>query len=186
MLANHIYIFILFSIPNSDGCSKRKVGEFRIQLPQLPIPFSMWCVNNQYGDNWLLIAYRKVSTTLFRTKSAADSEENGIGEFQGEFFIGFKKLRAITDSHLCELLIVETDKKEKLWYDHYQAVAFGANNEVKLLGEHRTNHAYKRIGLLSHAEVVNRKLKLYLTPNTELTIYLRKTSLHDVPPFIDT
>uniref|UniRef100_A0A0A1XLG9 Fibrinogen C domain-containing protein 1 n=1 Tax=Zeugodacus cucurbitae TaxID=28588 RepID=A0A0A1XLG9_ZEUCU len=171
------------STTNSNLCSQRKVGELAVKLPQLPRPFSVRCDNNQYGGDWLLIAHRYVSTVLFRSDLGGDSENNGIGEFHGEYFIGFDKLRAITDSQMCELLIVENDERQKQWYDHYQTVAFGANNKVKLLGKHSTNRGDNSVGLLVHAEAINKKLKLYLYPNTEIKIYLRKTSLNEPPIF---
>ncbi|XP_011213428.2 uncharacterized protein LOC105233153 [Bactrocera dorsalis] len=171
------------STPNPVDCSKGQVGEIHVNLPLSPIPFSVLCVNIQFGDNWFLIAHRKVTNALFRNNPAADSLENGMGEINGEYFIGFHKLRAITESQMYELLIVESDGRNKPWYDHYQTVAFDANNKVKQLGAHRTNRVDNPMSLLAHAEAVNKKLRLYLDPSSEVTIYLRKTSLHDVPLF---
>ncbi|XP_014099402.2 angiopoietin-related protein 3 [Bactrocera oleae] len=171
------------STPNPVDCSK--VGEFLVNLPQSHSFLSVLCVNNEYGNNWILIAHHKVTNALVRYKITNDAQENGMSETHGEYFIGFEKLRAITDNQLYELLIVETDKNNKQWYDHYQTVAFDANNKVKQLGQHRTNRADKSIGLLAHAEAVNEKLRFDLnsSTNTAVTIYLRKTSLHDVPFF---
>uniref|UniRef100_W8BHY4 Fibrinogen C-terminal domain-containing protein n=1 Tax=Ceratitis capitata TaxID=7213 RepID=W8BHY4_CERCA len=160
---------------NSIGCSKQQFGEVLMKVPQILATFSVWCVSNKFGNNWLLVAKRNFNGKLFLKKST-ESEENSIGHFSGEYFIGFEKLRAITDSQLCELLIVETETSSKQqWYDYYQYVAFGGNNKVKLLGEHKSNRLNKPLGLLAHALAVNEKLKLTL--NTDVTIYLRRAEL---------
>ncbi|XP_036320255.1 uncharacterized protein LOC118734656 isoform X1 [Rhagoletis pomonella] len=161
------------------SCDNQQVGEVIIKLPNLPTAFPVRCVSNEYGDNWLLIAQRDVESKLLYN-TTTQSIENSVGDPQGEYFIGFKKLRAITESYLCELLFVFQKSGEQNFYDHFEAVAFGADNMVKMLGQHKTNGFRIFEPVSRHANAVNSMLALKSAYFT-VTVYLRRTTLDVIP-----
>lgn len=144
----------------------------------MPTAFPVRCVSNEYGDNWLLIAHRDVKSKLFYD-TTTKSVENSVGDPQGEYFIGFKKLRAITESYLCELLVVQQKSGYKKIYDYFEAVAVGTDNRIKMLGQHKSNEHRKLYKATQHADVMNIELALKSVYYT-VTIYLRRTTLDKI------
>ncbi|XP_067635825.1 uncharacterized protein [Eurosta solidaginis] len=168
----------LSALTEGNGCFGKKVGQTIMKVPSFPNGFPVQCVSNAYGDNWLLVA-RINPHSNFLDGVPSQEIENSVGKFDGEYFMGFKHLRAITDADLYELLTVTEYKYNKvIFYDHYEAIAFDSANNVKLIGQHRTNYSLGT-GLNTQILMLNEKISMW--SNDGKTIYLRKTTLDAVP-----
>ncbi|XP_054728926.1 uncharacterized protein LOC129237950 [Anastrepha obliqua] len=160
-------------------CERYRASEIIIKLPNLETAFTMLNVSSMFGENWLLIAHRQANGQLF-LNTKTELLENGIGELRSEYFIGFEKLRAITESHLCELLFIESRNSCDIWlFDYYKAVAFSADNKVKMLGDYRTNRLEANKNLTAHLQAVNERLAL--KSDSHVRIFLRIRTLDTEP-----
>ncbi|KAM7364428.1 microfibril-associated glycoprotein 4-like [Cochliomyia hominivorax] len=119
-------------------CTKRS-GIYKLEFPEYSFePFYVECDATTADGDWLLIQRRHDgSVDFFRNW---DEYEKGFGDIEGEFFIGLKKLYALTNLNgPQELLIVMKDVNATKVYAKYDAFAIGDDKEsykLKRLGEY--------------------------------------------------
>lgn len=123
----------------ATACTKRS-GIYNIQIPKFSNdPFYVMCdVETDYGD-WLVIQRRQDGSEDFY-RNFVDYEK-GFGDINGEFFIGLKKLYALTNYNgPQELLIVMEGANNTKAYAKYESFAIGDDSE---------GYKLKRIGRYS-------------------------------------
>ncbi|XP_065372559.1 fibrinogen C domain-containing protein 1-like [Calliphora vicina] len=110
-------------------CTKRS-GIYVIQLKEYSNdPFHVACDDETDNGDWLLIQRRQDGSEDFYR--GWDDYENGFGDIEGEFFIGLKKLHALTTNNgPQELLIVMEGVNDTKAYAKYDSFAIGNETEA--------------------------------------------------------
>lgn len=110
----------------------KRSGIYKIQLEQYSNePFYVACDDETENGDWLIIQKRQDGSVDFYRDWL--QYENGFGDIEGEFFIGLKKLYALTNYNgPQELLIVMEDANATKAYAKYDAFAIG-NETVYIL-----------------------------------------------------
>ncbi|XP_023300160.2 ryncolin-1-like isoform X2 [Lucilia cuprina] len=119
-------------------CTKRS-GIYKIQVEQYSKePFYVPCDDETENGDWLVIQRRQDGSVNFYRDWL--EYEKGFGDIEGEFFIGLKKLHALTNYNgPQELLIVMEDVNATRAYAKYDAFAIGNETEsykLKRLGKY--------------------------------------------------
>ncbi|KNC26519.1 hypothetical protein FF38_02241, partial [Lucilia cuprina] len=114
---------------SATACTQRS-GIYKIQIDKYSFePFYVECDAETEGGDWLLIQRRHDgSVDFFRNW---EEYENGFGDVDGEFFIGLKKLYALTNYNgPQELLIIMEDANSTAAYAKYDTFAIGNDTEM--------------------------------------------------------
>lgn len=107
-------------------------------MPYSREPFYVVCDAETETGDWLVIQKRQDGSVDFYRDWK--EYEYGFGDIDGEFFIGLKKLHALTNYNgPQELMILMEDKKSTKVFAKYDAFAIGNEMEyykLKKLGKH--------------------------------------------------
>ncbi|XP_046805397.1 ryncolin-1-like [Lucilia cuprina] len=122
----------------ATACTKRS-GIYKIKVEQYSTePFYVACDSETEAGDWLIVQKRQDGSEDFYRNW--QDYENGFGDIEGEFFIGLKKLHALTTYNgLQELLIVMEGAKNSKAFAKYDAFAIGNGTvayELKRLGKY--------------------------------------------------
>ncbi|XP_046805806.1 ryncolin-1-like [Lucilia cuprina] len=122
----------------ATACTKRS-GIYKIQIEQFSTePFYVACDSETETGDWLVIQKRQDGSEDFYRDW--QEYEEGFGDIDGEFFIGLKKLHALTTYNgPQELLILMKDTNRTNAFAKYNAFAIGNETEsykLKKLGDY--------------------------------------------------
>lgn len=123
---------------SATACTRRS-GIYQIQVKEFSEkPFHVTCDADTENGNWLVIQRRQDGSIDFYRDW--EEYENGFGDIDGEFFIGLKKLYALTNYYgPQELLIIMEDKSGTQVYAKYDSFAIGNQTDLyklKKLGKY--------------------------------------------------
>lgn len=113
-------------IPSFCPLKRGEQGIFTINVTGLE-PFEVLCTADIAGPGWTTVALRKSGTVNFLQDWASYKE--GFGNLTDEFFIGLKKLHAITTSQNQELYIYLEDFEGNFRYARYEYLLIGSEDE---------------------------------------------------------
>ncbi|XP_065354620.1 ficolin-1-like isoform X2 [Calliphora vicina] len=121
----------------ATACTQRS-GIYKIQIDQYSFePFYVECDADTENGDWLLIQRRHDGSVDFLRNW--EDYEKGFGDVDGEFFIGLKKLYALTNYNgPQELMIVMEDANSTKAYAKYDTFAIANDTEfykLKKLGK---------------------------------------------------
>ncbi|XP_037810268.1 ryncolin-4-like [Lucilia sericata] len=113
----------------ATACTQRS-GIYKIQIDKYSFePFYVECDADTENGDWLLIQRRHDGSVDFSRNW--EEYEKGFGDVDGEFFIGLKKLYALTNYNgPQELLILMEDANSTAAYAKYDTFAIGNDTEM--------------------------------------------------------
>ncbi|XP_034473409.1 ficolin-1-like [Drosophila innubila] len=109
----------------SSGINEILIPKFSSQ------PFKVACDAETRGGGWTIILRRMDGSVDFYRNWAAYKE--GFGDLNGEFFLGFDKIHALTEERNQELLVVLEDNEGKEAFEMYDSFAIGNEDQQYVL-----------------------------------------------------
>lgn len=99
-------------------------GIFMIRIPGYSNqPFKVVCEETDHGSGWTVILRRQDGSVDFYRNW--NDYKNGFGNLNGEFFLGFDKIHALTADQSQQLLVLLEDGDGQKRYEKYDRFAVG-------------------------------------------------------------